>query len=164
MIIEIPEKFYKRKARNKYAEVKNGILEIHGFWSFKRLMVEIAYELKGKHQCYYCKKPLCDLEVTIDHLYPEAYGGISVTNNLVPACKMCNNTKADMNEQEYREWLSMDDKVQRKVFYEKNSLRKNNIVLPLKKLTIFHKNGLDTNGWRLLKTLRGQEQNQEKHI
>ena len=50
MIIEIPEKFYKRKARNKYAEVKNGILEIHGFWSFKRLMVEIAYELKGKHQ------------------------------------------------------------------------------------------------------------------
>ena len=31
-----------------------------------------------------------------------------------------------MNEQEYREWLSMDDKVQRKVFYEKNSLRKNN--------------------------------------
>ena len=104
MIIEIPEKFYKRKARNKYAEVKNGILEIHGFWSFKRLMVEIAYELKGKHQCYYCKKPLRDSEVTIDHLYPEAYGGISVTNNLVPACKLCNNTKADMNEQEYREW------------------------------------------------------------
>ncbi len=126
MIIEIPEKFYKRKARNKYAEVKNGILEIHGFWSFKRLMVEIAYGLKGKHQCYYCKKPLRDSEVTIDHLYPEAYGGISVTNNLVPACKLCNNTKADMNEQEYREWLSIEDKIQRKAFYEKNSLRKNN--------------------------------------
>lgn len=124
MIIEIPEKFYKRKARDKYAEVKDGILEVHGFWSFKRLMVEIAYELKGKNQCYYCKKPLLDSEVTVDHLFPEAYGGISVTNNLVPACKLCNNTKADMNEQEYREWLNIEDKVQRKAFYEKNSLRK----------------------------------------
>lgn len=126
MIIEIPEKFYKRKARDKYAEVKDGILEIHGFWSFKRLMVEIAYELKGKNQCYYCKKPLLDSEVTVDHLFPEAYGGISVTNNLVPACKVCNNMKADMNEKEYKEWLNIEDKVQRKAFYEKISTRKIN--------------------------------------
>lgn len=126
MIIEIPEKFYKRKARDKYAEVKDGILEIHGFWSFKRLMIEIAYELKGKNQCYYCKKPLLDSEVTVDHLFPEAYGGISVTNNLVPACKVCNNMKADMNEKEYKEWLNIEDKVQRKAFYEKISTRKIN--------------------------------------
>ena len=126
MIIEIPEKFYKRKARDKYAEVKDGILEIHGFWSFKRLMVEIAYELKGKNQCYYCKKPLLDSEVTVDHLFPEAYGGISVTNNLVPACKVCNNMKTDMNEKEYKEWLNIEDKVQRKAFYEKISTRKIN--------------------------------------
>lgn len=126
MIIQIPEIFYKSIGRNRYAEVRNGILEVHGFWSFKKLMVDITYELKGKNRCYYCKKLVDESEITIDHLFPEAYGGISVTNNLVPACKLCNNTKADMNKQEYEEWSNMEDKIHKKIFREKNSMRKMN--------------------------------------
>lgn len=126
MIIQIPEIFYKSIGRNRYAEVRNGILEVHGFWSFKKLMVDITYELKGKNICYYCKKLVDESEITIDHLFPEAYGGISVTNNLVPACKLCNNTKADMNKQEYEEWSNMEDKIHKKIFREKNSMRKMN--------------------------------------
>lgn len=119
MIIEIPEKFYKKITRDKYVKVENGILEIHGFWNFKRLMVDIAYEIKGKEKCYYCKKRIYDSQVTIDHLFPEAYGGISVPNNLVPTCKRCNNEKADMNEQEYNEWRSIRDSLRRKEYYVK---------------------------------------------
>lgn len=126
MIIEIPKKFYKRKARNKYAKVKNGILEVHGFRNFRRLMIEITYAMKGKNRCYYCKRPLLDSKVTVDHLFPEAYGGITVTNNLVPACKVCNNMKADMNEQEYREWLNIKDPIERKNYYKKISTSKSN--------------------------------------
>ena len=43
--------------------------------------------------CHYCEKKVNAKELTMDHLVPLARGGLSVKNNLVPACKECNAKK-----------------------------------------------------------------------
>ena len=42
-------------------------------------------------RCIYCGKP----SESIDHLHPRAHGGLSVTENCVPACLSCNGHKSD---------------------------------------------------------------------
>ena len=41
--------------------------------------------------CIYCGKP----SESIDHLLPQSRGGLSVTENCVPACLACNGHKSD---------------------------------------------------------------------
>ena len=43
--------------------------------------------------CHYCEKNVHSKELTMDHWVPLARGGLSVKNNLVPACKECNAKK-----------------------------------------------------------------------
>ena len=43
--------------------------------------------------CQYCEKKVNPKDLTMDHLVPLARGGLSVKNNLVPACKECNAKK-----------------------------------------------------------------------
>lgn len=116
MIIELPEMFYKADGK-KYVRVKNGILEIHGYWDFEKLMVQLAYEMKGKCQCYYCRKSVDPKKITIDHLFPSDFGGMSITNNLEPACQKCNSSKSNMNQYEYGVWRTIRDEEAQKNFY-----------------------------------------------
>ena len=41
--------------------------------------------------CIYCGKP----SESIDHILPRAKGGLSITENCVPACLSCNGNKSD---------------------------------------------------------------------
>lgn len=43
--------------------------------------------------CYYCGQKFPPGELTMDHLVSLALGGLSTKNNLVTACKNCNNKK-----------------------------------------------------------------------
>ena len=43
------------------------------------------------HSCIYCGKP----SESIDHVLPQSRGGLSVTENCVPACLACNGLKGD---------------------------------------------------------------------
>ena len=43
--------------------------------------------------CHYCGGKFAPRELTMDHLVPLVRGGRSVKNNVVPACKDCNNKK-----------------------------------------------------------------------
>jgi len=43
--------------------------------------------------CHYCGGKFPPKELTMDHLVPLVRGGRSVKNNVVPACKDCNNKK-----------------------------------------------------------------------
>jgi 5-methylcytosine-specific restriction protein A len=43
--------------------------------------------------CHYCEKKVNPKALTMDHLVPLARGGLTVKNNLVPACKECNAKK-----------------------------------------------------------------------
>ncbi|MFN6340597.1 MAG: HNH endonuclease [Cyanobacteriota bacterium] len=41
--------------------------------------------------CLYCGQP----SQSIDHVRPQSHGGLSVTENCVPACLSCNGSKGD---------------------------------------------------------------------
>jgi 5-methylcytosine-specific restriction protein A len=43
--------------------------------------------------CHYCEKKFSPSELTMDHVVPLARGGTSAKNNLVTACRPCNQAK-----------------------------------------------------------------------
>lgn len=55
--------------------------------------------------CYYCQRRVLFQELTMDHLVPLTRGGRSTRDNLVPACKDCNNKKKDMLPLEWEAYL-----------------------------------------------------------
>ena len=56
-------------------------------------------------KCYYCGKKVVFKNITMDHLVPIARGGRSTKDNLVPACKDCNNKKKSMLPLEWQEYI-----------------------------------------------------------
>lgn len=57
-------------------------------------------------KCYYCGKKFSPEELTMDHKIPISRGGKSEKNNLVPACKECNNKKKYLLPIEWEEYIS----------------------------------------------------------
>ena len=55
----------------------------------------------AKGVCYYCKRPTLPKELTMDHIVPIARGGKSKKNNVVTACKECNNKKKQLLPMEW---------------------------------------------------------------
>ena len=51
------------------------------------------------HACAYCTAPAD----TLDHVLPRLKGGLTVRENLVPACRRCNGAKGSDN---WREWFA----------------------------------------------------------
>ena len=54
------------------------------------------HEFTGK-SCIYCGKS----SESIDHILPTSKGGLSITENCVPACLSCNGSKTDKNAFEW---------------------------------------------------------------
>ena len=48
-------------------------------------------------QCVYCGETYEFKELTLDHVIPRSRGGESITSNLVPACRKCNQGKGSRN-------------------------------------------------------------------
>ncbi len=88
-ISDVPEKDI-RKEKQKARELRKS-----QWW--KRKCSE------GK--CYYCKKEVLPRELTMDHIVPIIRGGRSSKNNVVPACKECNNKKKYSLPIEWEEYL-----------------------------------------------------------
>lgn len=106
MIIELPKSFSLREERTGVvAFIENDILKITRQTSFRKIIVEIAYEMKGREECQYCHKKFTKEKMTIDHMFPIDFGGPTITNNLLPACKECNNKKGNMTYQQYMTFL-----------------------------------------------------------
>lgn len=59
----------------------------------------------GQRKCEYCGKSFETAELTMDHIVPLARGGKTVKNNIVAACKECNNKKKYMLPMEWEEYL-----------------------------------------------------------
>lgn len=59
-----------------------------------------------KEVCYYCHRPTPARELTMDHVIPLIRGGRSSRNNIVPACKDCNNKKRYLLPWEWEDYLS----------------------------------------------------------
>jgi 5-methylcytosine-specific restriction endonuclease McrA len=59
----------------------------------------------SKGKCYYCGRETLPRELTMDHIVPVIRGGKSRKNNVVPACKECNNKKKHCLPIEWKEYL-----------------------------------------------------------
>lgn len=57
-------------------------------------------------RCQYCYKPLTLEEAEKEHLTPRARGGSDTIDNIVPACKDCNQRKGTMTDKEFRTTFS----------------------------------------------------------
>ncbi|MBF0564866.1 MAG: HNH endonuclease [Nitrospirae bacterium] len=56
--------------------------------------------------CYYCKGRFPPNELTMDHIIPLCRGGSSMKNNIVAACKTCNNKKKHLMSFEWDDYMS----------------------------------------------------------
>jgi len=56
---------------------------------------------RDQYQCQYCKKRLSTAELTIDHVRPIYHGGQSSWENVVSACKKCNQKKGHKTLKEF---------------------------------------------------------------
>jgi len=56
-------------------------------------------------KCYYCGVATPVSGLTMDHIVPLARGGKSTKNNVVPACKDCNNRKKLLLPMEWEEYI-----------------------------------------------------------
>ena len=51
--------------------------------------------IRDENRCQYCAKRFREAHLTIDHVIPKSKGGASNWNNVVAACKPCNQKKRD---------------------------------------------------------------------
>tara|TARA_R100000008_G_scaffold81916_1_gene65615 strand:+ start:112 stop:612 length:501 start_codon:yes stop_codon:yes gene_type:complete len=51
--------------------------------------------LRDENRCQYCAKRFREADLTIDHVIPRSKGGKSTWNNVVAACRPCNQKKGD---------------------------------------------------------------------
>jgi 5-methylcytosine-specific restriction endonuclease McrA len=56
--------------------------------------------VRDKFRCQYCGTKYSPNKLTLDHVMPKSRGGEDVPENLVAACKPCNNKKADRTPDE----------------------------------------------------------------
>lgn len=110
MIMDLPEKFSIGDARQKNdAFIEDGILKIRKNASYRFVIFELTFELKGgKHICRYCGKIFSDRKMTMDHMYPQDMGGPTITNNLLPSCQKCNSEKSDMTREQYEKYKHLE--------------------------------------------------------
>jgi 5-methylcytosine-specific restriction endonuclease McrA len=56
--------------------------------------------LRDSHTCLYCGRTFQGFDLTLDHVYPRSRGGKNTWENLVTACKSCNQRKDDRTPEE----------------------------------------------------------------
>lgn len=129
MIMNLPKNFSIGDVRLKNdAYIENGILKIRKTASFRYVVYELTFLLKGgKHRCKYCNRMVSNKKVTMDHLYPQDMGGPTITNNLLPACQKCNNEKTNMTAKEYKKYVKLKREGKQKVFLKELEAKKEDI-------------------------------------
>ena len=109
MIIELPENHdYQGRAF-----VQDGILKIYNASDWEAISYELMIEKYGK-VCYYCGRQLKDKEITVDHLYPQSFGGQTFPANIATSCKKCNTEKSNLTEKQYADLLKWTGEARKK--------------------------------------------------
>ena len=131
MILELPKKF-----KHKNAEIVDDTLMIFQLERFEELNYELTYALKKK-KCIYCDTNLKHRNRTLDHRYPRATGGVSITNNLFPCCSKCNSKKTNLTHKEFMVFRKLDKEERQEYMefvndYKEKILNRIGYVLPNK--------------------------------
>lgn len=117
MTIEVPKGYTYNKEGDIIAFEKDSILKLKGRkGKFQEIMYDITYKVKGNDKCYYCGKEVSPNKITLDHIYPQALGGPTIPQNMVPACRNCNGRKEDMTPEQFRAYRNLKDKNQQTQF------------------------------------------------
>tara|TARA_A100001037_G_scaffold162074_2_gene145815 strand:+ start:861 stop:1406 length:546 start_codon:yes stop_codon:yes gene_type:complete len=77
------------------------VVKIRDFIRYDNLSVDLNRKniiARDEHTCQYCGKSKAPL--TIDHITPKGRGGLDTWENLVVACKPCNQRKGDRTPDE----------------------------------------------------------------
>lgn len=61
---------------------------------------------RQKGICHYCKTWVKFSKWTTDHIIPKSKGGGGEWRNVIGACNLCNEAKADMDQGEFQEFLN----------------------------------------------------------
>lgn len=82
--------------------------KIVGYWS-KSLKRQLW--LRENKRCFWCGRGVIlkgqePRSATIDHLIPKAHGGSNSHNNLIMACKRCNNSRGSKGTKKTIKWLA----------------------------------------------------------
>lgn len=105
MHVLLPDKFHFKKSRNM---IYDDNLIIASDIKFRYLMYSLTFAIH-KNRCFYCGKKIKNNRgKTIDHVIPRTLGGITITNNLVPACDICNSKKGFMTISQFQLWSDMN--------------------------------------------------------
>lgn len=108
MIIDLPQNSQNEVVLiNNSMKIENGILKLYFPINFQENMYELTYFMKGKEKCFYCSRTFPKDKITLDHLVPQDFGGPTIPNNLLPACKRCNSEKTNMLKPFYDRYLSL---------------------------------------------------------
>ncbi len=57
---------------------------------------------RDRYRCQYCGRRGTAFDLTLDHILPRSRGGRTLAENLVTACRACNNRKGDRTPEEAR--------------------------------------------------------------
>ena len=64
--------------------------------------LKLAVYLRDEMSCVYCGRGVeADIEMSVDHVIPSSKNGSDTGDNLVTACKRCNNAKGDSSLSEF---------------------------------------------------------------
>lgn len=133
MNIKLPKEFQMKSRKGiKVAYIENGILKVKRNCPWRKVMTEVTYEIYGKTTCYYCRQKVSQDKITIDHIYPQDFGGPTISNNMLPSCSKCNVQKGNLDIRQYRKYLEAKKEGNLKVYKEKivkrqRKMRKNGI-------------------------------------
>ena len=122
------------------AEVKEGVLYIYKPGALKEVMYKLTYLIYGSTECYFCHRKIRTSaaeannnqyfsKMTLDHLVPQEFGGITTPNNMRPACSNCNSAKDNMYPDEFEMfrqfWGRKDEetRIAKKKFLEELKLK-----------------------------------------
>jgi len=101
VVVEHPETF--GVVNPKLEIFKPSVIRVYTYVKLEYQKVALTRDNVFKrdgHECVYCgcnnRKTL-----TLDHVVPQSKGGPNTWDNLVTACKVCNNEKANLTLKEY---------------------------------------------------------------
>lgn len=71
-----------------------------------RKAIRAAVYAKCSGHCAYCGSPIAIETMQIDHVHPKVAGGVDSIENMVPACRYCNNYKLFFTLEQFRQMIA----------------------------------------------------------
>lgn len=120
MLLLLQDTFtFKIKGKTR-VYVEKGVLKIDSRYVYwEDIMYALAYDLGSNNSCLYCKKSVKKEKLTLDHIFPISYGGVSISNNLIPCCEECNSMKDCLDGNEFWELKKKETKAEKNDFRDK---------------------------------------------